>query len=324
MSTSPVLPGAPRHWSTDVVRPAERLDYWVGVICEAFLEMACDSRAAPCFDGSLTHWPVQDIGLNRVVACAQDVYRTRAAIARDTHPPFYLITQLDSAWHVRQGGQVLHLRPGDVALVDAAQAYELHFPGAVACLSVELPRDWVGRWLREVDVPQARVAYRDQGWGQTLSALCLQLGREPVLAGGLTPVQLDEHLGAMVAAALEPGAWTTAYAPPADLHGRALACMRERLGQAGLSATEVAHALGVSPRTLHRAFAAQGGSVMERLRQMRLQHARVLLAQPRLAGLGMAEVGRRCGYGDVSHFVRDFHRAAGTTPARWRRERMPN
>ena len=32
--------------------------------------------------------------------------------------------------------------------------------------------------------------------------------------------------------------------------------------------------------------------------------------------------GRRCGFADASHFVREFQRQFRTTPARWRRERI--
>lgn len=74
-------------------------------------------------------------------------------------------------------------------------------------------------------------------------------------------------------------------------------------------------------RSLHRAFTAAGETVMGRWRQERIAHACELLAQPRLAGLNMAEVGRRCGYADASHFGRDFQRVMGVTPQRWVRDR---
>ena len=38
-------------WSTHSVASPERLDYWVGAICEAFLEMDCTSREPAEFAG---------------------------------------------------------------------------------------------------------------------------------------------------------------------------------------------------------------------------------------------------------------------------------
>ncbi|MGS5086786.1 helix-turn-helix domain-containing protein [Hydrogenophaga sp. A37] len=322
----PVVLSAPaaahglREWTTAQARPIERLDYWVGAICEAFLEMDCSSRAADCFDGRLTHLPLDRLAVNRVQASTQDVYRTPTSIARSQAFPFYLIAQLDHPWHVKQGGHFLNLRPGDAVLVDASQPYELHFPHSVGCLSVQMPRAWVGEWLTAVEVPTARAIHREQGWGAVLSALCLQLGRDPALAAHMAPTWVEDQFGALLAAALEPPPGPTCATTIHDLHARAVAWMRERLDQSGWRAADLAQHLGVSPRSLHRAFARVGDTVAGRWRQLRLGHARLLLSQRRLAGLSVAEVGRRCGYTDASHFGRDFQRDAGVTPLRWRQQ----
>jgi AraC-like DNA-binding protein len=97
--------------------------------------------------------------------------------------------------------------------------------------------------------------------------------------------------------------------------------LRQRLDEPGLCAADVAATVGISVRTLHRAFAAQGAAFAGTLRSLRLARAAALLAQPRLDVLTTAEIGRRCGYADASHFVRDFQREHGATPARWRRAR---
>lgn len=309
-----------RAWSTDAVPPAERLDYWVGAICEAFLEMDCSSREALHFGGALRSQPADTLTFNQVVASTQDVYRTPQSIARSTRQHFYLITQYETAWHVRQNGEVAHLRPGDAVLVDAAQGYELHFPQGVACLSVQLPRAWVGRWLREPEARALRTVPRDAGWGPALSGLCLQLGRAPELAADMPAPLLCDHLGALLATALEPARPAPAAGPARQLHERACLLMQQLIDQPELHAQPLAAELGVSLRSLHRAFAAQGTTFAGTLRGMRLARAAQLLAQPRLAGIASGEIGRRCGFADPSHFVREFQRAYGRTPAHWRRE----
>ncbi|MFP8777783.1 helix-turn-helix domain-containing protein [Hydrogenophaga sp. RWCD_12] len=310
-----------REWTTAQARAPERLDYWVGAICEAFLEMDCSSRAADCFDGELTHLPLTQLAVNRVRASTQDVYRTPAAIARSRSQPFYLITQTEHAWHVKQGGHTLHLRPGDAVLVDAVQPYELHFPHSVGCLSVQMPRAWVGQWLQTVDTAAARVAHREQGWGAMLSALCLQLGRQPELALQMAPDWLESQFGTLLTAALEPVSPDRQPRPLQALHQKAQQSMLERLDQPGWRAADLAAELGVSLRTLHRAFTDAGETVAGRWRQLRMERARSLLSQPRLAGLAMSDIGLRCGYTDASHFARDFQRAFGQTPLRWVRAR---
>jgi len=306
-----------RSWSTAAVAPGERLDYWVGAICEAFLEMDCSSRAASVFDGALASVAGHGVTYNRVAASTQDVYRTPAAIGRGRTHPFYLIAQLHQPWYVRQGGHVAHLRPGDAVLVDSAQRYELHFPHSVECLSIQLPRAWVGQWLREVDRAAPRVAAREQGWGRALSALCVQLGADPALALGYPAALLADQVGAMLCAALEP--------PPAadarragTLVARAEVLLRDRLDAPSLSAADVAAELGTSVRTLHRAFCGADASFAATLRRLRVERAAQLLADPRMAGVPLAEIGRRCGWSDPSHFARDFRAARGLPPSAWR------
>jgi len=311
-------PSPLRQWTTDVVAPAARLDYWVGAICEAFLEMDCSSREAPVFGGVLQSLAVQALSVNQVRASTQDVYRTPAGIARSRHLPFYLIAQAESAWHVRQDGQVAHLRAGDVVLVDSARPYEPHFPEGVGCVSLQLPRAWVGQWLAQAEARGPRVAWRDQGWGQSLGALAVQLARDPASAQALPPALLSDHLGALLCAALEP-----TVLPPSSvgqgLHAHLCALLRGRIDQPGVSAHALAQEASVSLRTLHRAFAAQGGTFAGTLRQMRLVRAGELLRRPQLAHVAVAEIGRRCGFADASHFARAFQRAMGVPPAQWRR-----
>lgn len=313
--------GIARSWSTERVAASQRLDYWVGAICEAFLEMDCSSRQAPVFEGQLTSVDAGALSFNQVEASTQDVYRTRAGIARSAQHPFYLITQRETPWHVRQGGHRVGLRPGDAVLVDSAQLYELHFPESVTVMSIQLPRTWVGQWLARVDDPLPRVAGRDQGWGRALSGLTLQFAHEPLLAAHYPADLLSDQLGAMLAAAMEP---QEVKATPAahDLLTRAQRLLQERLDVPGLAAAGVAAELGVSARTLHRALAAGATSFALELRRLRLLRAAQLLAQPRLSGVTVAELGRRCGFADASHFVREFQRQFGTTPARWRRQRL--
>jgi AraC family transcriptional activator of tynA and feaB len=279
--------------------------------------MDCDSRERDTFDGRVTRVGIGELGFHQVVAQAQDVFRTRTGIARGSRHPYYLIAQRERNWHVRQDGRLLQLRPGDLVLLDSSRPYELHFPERFSVMSIQLPRAFVGRWLLQAEGPAPRLVSRDRGWGAPLAAMCLQLAEAPLAAAHYPAELLSDHLGALLAAALEPAAATPACTP--DLVDRATTYLRERLPQPGLFAQAAADALGISVRSLHRAFAARGLTFAATLRRLRLEAAQALLAQPRLARLSIAEIGRRSGFADASHFVREFRAATGTTPDRWRK-----
>lgn len=153
-----------------------------------------------------------------------------------------------------------------------------------------------------------------RAWG----ALAVQLARDPASAQALPPALLSDHLGALLCAALEP---PQPHAPTAagSLHAHLCALLRARIDQPSLSASVLAQEAGVSLRTLHRAFAAQGHTFAGTLRELRLARAGELLRRPQLAHVAVGEIGRRCGFADPSHFARAFQRAMGVSPAQWRR-----
>lgn len=321
------LPDA-RRWSTEGVGAGARLDYWVGVICEAFLEMDASSQERRDFGGALTSVPFDGIALNYVDASQQDVFRSRRAIARSRDNFFYLVTQSESAWHMRQHGLSPQLRAGDAVLFDSREPYELHFPTKVDTLSVQIPRDWLVRWLPEPERCVARVLPRDAGWSSVLCGFLRNLDLRFAQAPGLPPALLTEHLGLLLDCAfgeldgrsrpVPPGASANQHAGDPFL-SRVHGLLRQRLGEASLTAGDVAVELGLSVRSLQRAMADRGTAFAVTLQHLRLQEAARLLASRSHDRLTVAEIGRRCGFTDASHFGRAFVARHGATPAAWRR-----
>ncbi|MDR6856613.1 helix-turn-helix domain-containing protein [Variovorax guangxiensis] len=306
-----------RQWSTDAVPGSQRLDYWVGAVCEAFLEMDVTSSRPEGFDASLLHQPLGPIAVNRVRASAQDVYRTHAAIGRSRHNFYYLISQFDRPWGAAQGGRSAALAAGDAVLVDSRERYEFHFREGVHCASMQLPIDWVERWLPAGPDGVARRIPGDAGWGLALRGLLHNLSPEFAAKPGLPPALIVDQLGVLLSLAV-PGPAEGPEPQAASLRRLATDLLRQRLGEPGLTGQGVADALGASLRSLHRAF-APGESFARTLRRLRMEEAARLLAAGRFARLGVAEIGRRCGYLDASHFVRHFRAEHGLTPGAWRR-----
>lgn len=306
-----------RQWSTDVVPRSQRLDYWVGAVCEAFLEMDVTSSRREDFGAQLLHQPLGAIAVNRVRASAQRVYRTHSAIGRSRQNFYYLISQFDQPWGAAQGGREAALAPGDAVLVDSRERYEFHFGQGVHCASMQLPIDWAERWLPAGPDSVARRIPGDQGWGLALRGLLANLSPEFAAAPGLPPTLITDQLGVLLSLAV-PGADARSDARDAGIHRRAMDLLRQRLGEPSLVAQDLADALGLSTRSLHRAF-APGESFARSLRRLRMEEAARLLASRRFARLSVAEIGRRCGYLDASHFVRHFRTEHGLTPGFYRR-----
>ena len=91
--------------------------------------------------------------------------------------------------------------------------------------------------------------------------------------------------------------------------------LRERLAEPGLTAADVAAPLGVSVRSLHRALAANGQTFARQLMALCMAHAQRMLQSPALRRVTTAEIRRRVGLLDPSHFVRLCRQWLGETPA---------
>ena len=298
--------------------PAQRLDYWVSAISEGFLAMDATSPVRQAFRGELVSAPLGPIGVNRVVGDAQQVWRTSRSIARSRENFCYLLGNLDSSWRVEQDGRQAALAPGDFTLVDSRRPYHFDFPEGPSTVSLELPLDWVALWLGEPESHVARAFRADEpGWGAALAAFARPWQPMMACAPPLPAHLLTDQLGGLLALAcgIHPEATTTT----SGLAARIGAQLRERLSEPGLTAADVAAALGVSVRSLHRAMAANGQTFARQLIAARMDRAHAMLVSPALSRLTTAEIGRRVGLLDPSHFVRLCRKWLGDTPAALRR-----
>lgn len=93
--------------------------------------------------------------------------------------------------------------------------------------------------------------------------------------------------------------------------------LHREYARASLTLPEIAERVGRSVGHIAKHYKrCYGKSVMQHLDEIRLEHARVLLAAPE--PLTLDEVIERCGYVDKSNFIRKFKRAYQITPIRYR------
>ncbi|BEP62728.1 hypothetical protein GmRootV213_32820 [Variovorax sp. V213] len=325
-NASPAIAAPVIHtWSTDAVPPPQRLDYWIGAVCEGFLEMDVTSPLAGSFGATLESAPLGAIGVNRVRGSAQDVYRTPRAIAHSRSNYYYLLCKTDSPWVAVQDNRSARMLPGDLVLVDSRRCYELHLLQSADTLSLELPTAWVESWLPDAGDQVARRIDGQSGWGCVLSGFAQQLSPQGALKPPLPAALLTDHLGGLLAlaagTAADAGGPAASEGARAALRRRVLDATRERHAEPGLTAASVARGLGISERSLHRSLGDGATTFAAALTGFRMQVARRMLGDPRFDRLGIAEIGFRVGFTDASHFVRQCRRHLGLTPGTLRRQR---
>lgn len=100
-------------------------------------------------------------------------------------------------------------------------------------------------------------------------------------------------------------------------HRDAIDYVRRHLADPELNAERVARALFISRRRLYQLF-DDGDGISGRIRQMRVNRAKELLADPTLAMSGIAELAKQCGFVNAAHFSRVFGKIVGQTPSEFR------
>lgn len=307
--------------STDDVVPDRRLRYWRDAVHQSVVEMDLIPTEQREFFGRIELCPLKRIVPFQVQGSPQRVSRDRAEIARGNKNAYYLISQPRSAWRVRHAGQDHFVQPGDTVLVDSRIPYEFMFGAGLDDLSVEMPIEWLESWVRDPGKIVGRPIQASAGWG-----LALRGAKEALVPGLLAGLALpdelvEDQLGALLALACGSAAFSAGVG--GGLFERGVDAIRARLSAPGLVASDIARECGVSLRSLHRAFAAQQTSFAGTLLRARIDEAARMLVERRFRHLTIAEIGRRCGFADGSHFARQFRRQRHIGPRDWRVSTRP-
>jgi len=318
------------RWSTDSVAAPRRLDYFVGMLENAVIPMTVHGVGAKEFASHITAAPLGQMALLRIGGTAHDSIRGEHELARSSERSLHLITSLSCAWDLDHRGAI-HLEPGDLVLTDSQYAHHLGIRANYDFIHLKIPPEWVRAWSPHIMPLIGRKIAADSRWGRALSGYVGQLTPEFVGRSPVPESVLVDHIGALLALHASEVAGTRAGGELEERAGPGAAarsllerigdCLAQRCTEPQLSAAEVAATLGISPRTLHRALAASGETFGDRLFGARSRVAIRMLESRLFDRVAIAEVGRRAGFTDASHFARVLKRRSGRTPLQIRAAR---
>jgi len=302
--------------STNDVDPSQRVRYWRDALHEAVVEMDLAPSANTDYYGQIELCPLSNIVPHHAQGSRQKISRDRVAISRSEKHVYYLVSQPGFPWWCVHAGQEHLIQKGQTVLLDSSRPYLFDFDKGFESLSVELPVEWVIRWIPEPDKIIGQPIQCDNGWG-----LALRGAKEALRPSNLVSFQfpdelIEDQLGALLA--LAAGIEFPSLREKDAMFSSCVEVIRSRLTIPGLVASEVARECAISLRTLHRIFAAQGKTFAGFLMEKRIEEAVRMLADQRFRHLTIAEIGRRCGFLDQSHFARQFYRLRQLSPSSYR------
>lgn len=307
----------PSSWfATNTLAPAERFEAWrqsMGVFLDPSLHHR-DSIAD--FDGEIEGYLLDDIVFTRGRASSQKFDRGSLKIARDGLDHYMIQLFFRGHMEINVHGRTIRNRPSQIVGFDLGETMD-SFNSDFDLLCVIVPRTRLAPLLARPDSLHGLMPAVDAGTGLLLANYMRTLyraapGLSSAEASASAQALLDLMASAFNSAAI--GRDSAYERRQQSLLLRAQQFIRENLSSFELSPEYVAANVGMSRSALYQAFEPVGG-IAEYIRELRLRRCLKEIVSAQSAGIRIAEIGFRWGFGNPSAFARSFKQRFGQTPS---------
>src|ERR1700737_4069158 len=117
--------GTPMEWSAKRCQTDQPFGSWADDLANAFVQLEPRKIAEHPFQGTISRTDATPIRISRVTAPTHRVVRLRSPIARSTDELYFINLQLEGVGRYAQRGHEQICRPGDLAVVDTTEPFEI-------------------------------------------------------------------------------------------------------------------------------------------------------------------------------------------------------
>mgnify|MGYP003583070635 CR=1 FL=1 len=308
------------RWSTDAVPEPHRLEYYAEMLASAVVPLAVVRRTDAPFEVNLVSGKCGPIDVVRVAGCPHGFVRGTRELKQTNEHSYRLIVNRSTSWDLDHRG-ANRIEVGDAAFLDSRFGHRTELHPGFETIQLKLSDRWLRQWIADPGLLTGRVFRAGAGgWSDALTAYVRMLTPEFVTAGPLPGGMIADQVGSLLALASQDVCGERPKHAPASLSlsNRILELIRERCTEPDLTAAMVASELQISLRTLHRAMTANQLSFGESLVRCRADVGIRMLESTFYKRLTVAEIARRSGFADASHFSRVVGRQTGRTPRQLR------
>jgi AraC family transcriptional regulator, positive regulator of tynA and feaB len=306
-------------FSTELIPLSDRVDAWqwrTQQICgNCYIQLPKHSL----FHGCIESRRVGGLQLTRFSSSSLSFRKSPAETASPENRCCIVITQLRGVRHYSQNGASVTLRPGDSTLIDSGLPWSSSCPTECARLYLRVPRWLIEDRMRTSVLPLARRIPGDAGPGVTLFRVSRSLYQDAEMwKAEEGTAALDAYFNILSATIGHSKADVSVGQHCAELSSRIQSFIEAHLTEPTMGPAEIASAVGISVRHLHRLFSLRGHTVGDWIRWKRLLQCRRDLADPRLRGRTITEIAFFWGFSDSAHFSRCFKTQFGICPRAFR------
>ncbi|GAA5053092.1 AraC family transcriptional regulator [Erythrobacter westpacificensis] len=313
----------PESWTSAGLARPEALREWREWAASTIAPIEVEVFDADSFAARWISHGIGQLRLLHLYAPAQRVTHTGTeGSAGRAAPSIQLVYSRQGAMKTLMGGKSFTIEPGQFVLLDNTRFYQMEMDTEHECLDLMMPQGWLEKHLPDPGALLARPIETREGWGRPLGAL-LETMLDGIDHAPLPRPLIAEQVGTLLSLAtgVEEAAAGTRHR--GQLARRILRRIESDYADSSLSPERVAEDCGISKRYLQTLLAGSGTSFVQELNAMRLDRASDMLADPRAAGLPVADIAFRNGFLDPGYFTRLFRKRFGVTPSAWRAGHAP-
>ena len=306
------------EWSTKAIEADRPFGSWTEDLADAFVPLEPRKIAEQPFQGTISRTDVASIQISRVEATKHVVLRLRSHIARSIGDVYFVNLQLDGVGRYTQRGHEQICGPGDLAIVDTTEPFEIANCRNFSLFCFAVPRQLLPGALAER--PRLRLSATEAGraLSRTLSGhaeLCLRSEQNSGISafGAQHVVDLISHApGILEGRSPERAGLSVLLSMMLDHIDR-------HVDDPELCAATLAQKFHCSQRYVHKLFSTTGRSVGEHVNGQRILVCTRNLLDHAHRRATIAEVAFNAGFRDISYFNRLFKRSTGVAPREFRR-----
>jgi AraC family transcriptional regulator, positive regulator of tynA and feaB len=306
------------EWSARPRHADQPFGSWADDLAAAFVRLEPRRIADQSFEGAISRADAAPIKISLVTATRHTVLRLASHIASSIDDLCFINLQLEGSGRTTQRGHAQITAPGDLALADTTEPFEIANCHNFKLFCFAVPRALLPKGL--LDRPRLNLSATETG-----RALSRTLAGYAEL--GLSDSQLPKTsalIGAHVVDLISHAPEILADIAVERVHVPVLLSMMldhidRYSGDPGLGAATLAARFRCSERYVHRLFATTGRSVGEHVNEKRIAACTGRLLDRNSAHKTIAEIAFAEGFRDISHFNRLFKRGNGLAPREFRR-----
>ena len=317
--SSHVPQGTLLHFATRDQPPFHRVPFWLEVFARQVVHLDVELQSDTPLEAEASLLALPGIRLLWCKSATPAIWKRTSDWLKDGDDDLAIVMSIGGKAIRSQLGRELEISPGDgIGILNnetaSIRTHQLNFVG------VMVPRSGLSPLVPDIDRATLQVVRRETGALRLLQAYLAILRRDWGEADGTLNKLAAGHIRDLVALSIGTSRDGEEIAKRSARAARLCAMKSAIAENPGIYLAELAERQGVTPRYVQMLFEEEGMTFTIYVLEQRLNRAHATLVDPRYDHWTIAAIAFHAGFGDISHFNRNFKHRYGGTPSEVRDE----